>query len=287
MCPRLDNTNVNKLCVYNQIQNEMSFKVRLKTPITYYGGKQKMLKMIQPNIPPHKRYDEACAGGLALLFAKEKSPHEVVNDTNRFVINFYKVLSTKFDLLKEEIAATIHSRALYEDARVIMDNPHLFDDVQHAWAFWVGTQMGFSHQLGSWAVDKSKNSTAKNLSNKIIALNEEIAKRLQSVQFECKDMNDVIRMYDSPETFHYVDPPYFNSDCGHYGGYTKEAFRALLTTLSNVEGKFLLSSYPSDILKEFKDDNGWKQKRITKTVGVTHRTKKNKVECLTANYMLK
>ena len=42
----------------------------MKTPISYYGGKQSMLKHILPLIPPHQLYTEAFCGGAAVLFAK-------------------------------------------------------------------------------------------------------------------------------------------------------------------------------------------------------------------------
>jgi DNA adenine methylase len=44
---------------------------------------------------------------------------------------------------------------------------------------------------------------------------------------------------------------------GHYAGYTEEDFVALLNVLSKVKGKFMLSSYPSQILREFADAHGW------------------------------
>jgi len=59
----------------------------------------------------------------------------------------------------------------------------------------------------------------------------------------------VILRYDTPEAFHYVDPPYFNSNMGHYAGYTSIDFERDLDVLSKVKGKFLLSSYPSEILE--------------------------------------
>ena len=43
---------------------------RLKTPISYYGGKQMLLKHILPLIPEHTLYTEAFCGGCAVLFAK-------------------------------------------------------------------------------------------------------------------------------------------------------------------------------------------------------------------------
>lgn len=40
----------------------------MKTPISYYGGKQTLLKHILPLIPKHKLYTEAFCGGAAVLF---------------------------------------------------------------------------------------------------------------------------------------------------------------------------------------------------------------------------
>jgi len=39
----------------------------MKTPISYYGGKQALLKHILPLIPKHKLYTEAFCGGAAVL----------------------------------------------------------------------------------------------------------------------------------------------------------------------------------------------------------------------------
>ena len=41
----------------------------MRTPISYYGGKQTMLKHILPLIPRHRIYTEAFCGGAAVLFA--------------------------------------------------------------------------------------------------------------------------------------------------------------------------------------------------------------------------
>ena len=52
----------------------------MKTPISYYGGKQTLLKHILPLIPEHALYTEAFCGGCAVLFAKEPAKCEVIND---------------------------------------------------------------------------------------------------------------------------------------------------------------------------------------------------------------
>ena len=61
----------------------------MKTPITYYGGKQTMLKHILPLIPKHEIYTEPFCGGAAVLFAKDPVKAEIINDINQNLTNFY------------------------------------------------------------------------------------------------------------------------------------------------------------------------------------------------------
>lgn len=50
-----------------------------KTPITYYGGKQKLLSTILTKIPDHKLYCEPFVGGAAVFFGKPISEVEAIN----------------------------------------------------------------------------------------------------------------------------------------------------------------------------------------------------------------
>ena len=191
-----------------------------KTPISYYGGKQNMLRHILPLIPEHTIYTEAFFGGGAVFFSKAPSPSEILNDINVMVVNFYEVAKTDFDVLKSKIEATPFSRASYTVALSIYRMPHLFDRLQQAWAFYIGTNMGFSCQIGSWGYDKY-GKQVKKLLNKKLGFNREIFERLKNVQIENNDACKVIASRDSPDAFHYVDPPYFNSCQSFYGGYTE------------------------------------------------------------------
>ena len=58
----------------------------------------------------------------------------------------------------------------------------------------------------------------KKLRNAKDEFTEWLCSRLDNVTIENRDALDVISTYDSPDTFHFVDPPYINSDCGHYEG---------------------------------------------------------------------
>lgn len=262
----------------------------MKPPLTYYGGKQKLASTILPLFPEHTLYNEPFAGGAAILFAKEQSMIEVINDTNKELINFYKVIQHRYVELSQKIKITLHSRRQHQDASVIYNSPHLFNDMDRAWAVWVLASQSFASMLdGSFGFDKTnKNSTTRKIHNKAVMFDETYAIRLQNVQLECADALYVISSRDSEQAFHYCDPPYYNSDCGHYKGYSENDFKQLLNLLSQIKGKFLLSSYPSDLLKEYADKNGWSTKKVEQRVSVNNKggKVKMKVEMLTSNYCL-
>jgi len=258
-----------------------------KTPVTYYGGKQLMARHILPNIPEHKVYIETFCGGAAIFFAKEKSELEVLNDTNRELINFYEVVKNDFVDLEKEIRISLHSRDLHRKAWVIYQNPDMFTKLKRAWAVWVLSSQGFAGKLSSsFGKDKTSSKTAKVIANKRTAFTEELAIRLQEVTLESRDAIKLIESSDFDKAFFYCDPPYYNSNCGHYDGYTIEDFEMLLKTLSRIKGKFLLSSYPSELLTKYSKEFGWHTLNIEQKISVST-TGKRKVEVLTANYPLK
>ena len=260
-----------------------------KTPIAYYGGKQSLLKSILPLIPEHTVYTEAFFGGGAVFFAKAPVKSEVINDTNNMVVNFYEVVQTDFENLKTKIELTPFSRTTYCVAYTIYRMPHLFPKLSQAWAFFVATNMGFSGKIGGWAYDKY-GKRSKNFRNKRMRFDDTIFDRLQFAEIECNDACKVILSRDSKEAFHYVDPPYIDVNQGHYSGYTEVMYKGLLDTLSQVQGKFLLSSYHSEILTRYTTQNGWCTKEITKPLVASNakdgKVRKKKVEVLTANYVI-
>ncbi|MBB6109723.1 DNA adenine methylase [Mucilaginibacter lappiensis] len=262
-------------------------KINLKTPISYYGGKQSLAKKICSLIPEHTLYCEPFIGGGAIFFAKEPSLIEVLNDTNRELMNFYKTVQNEFVGLEKEIRITLHSRDLFRKASVIYNYPDMFSDIKRAWAVWILSSQSFSAKLdSSFGYDKSHQTTTKKIINNRDRFTEEYAIRLQNVQLESADALYVIRSRDTKNSFFYLDPPYFNSDCGHYDGYSEQDFENLLIQASKIEGKFLLSSYPSDILTRYSKANNWYMWSVEKGVTVNQKSGylKRKVEVLTSNY---
>ncbi len=263
-------------------------KPTMKTPISYYGGKQKLAATIVKLIPEHNLYCEPFIGGAAVFFAKPPSNVEVINDTNKEMINFYRMVQTDFVSLEKEVQISLHSRDIHRRATVVYQNPDMFSELKRAWAVWVLAAQSFASGLDKdWGYDIKKPTTSKKVANKREGFTEDYAIRLQMVQIECTDALRIIRSRDTKDAFFYCDPPYYNSNCGHYDGYSLEDFEALLKLLSGIEGKFLLSSYPSPILKQYTKANGWHTQSIEQTISVANnhgKPGKAKTEVLTANY---
>lgn len=114
-----------------------------------------MIRYLLDLIPGHRIYCEPFFGGGALFFAKPKAEVEIINDLNGEVINFFKVLKSKFPALQKEIQATLHSRELYKKAMKIYNDPKAYTDVQRAWALWTATNQGFAGMIGSWGFGKT------------------------------------------------------------------------------------------------------------------------------------
>lgn len=257
-------------------------------PFSYYGGKQNLVSEILPLLIPHNQYVEPFTGGGTVFWRKKASNFESINDIDNRIINFYECLKNDFDRLENKISLTMHSESQHTLAKEILKAP-IQDKIDYAWAFWVQCNLSFSFKI--FGGFRFSNGTAgggepKGTYNKRDEFTKKFSQRLHNVEIFCRDAIDLIDLKDSPTTFFYCDPPYVSSGCGHYKGYTLEQFKQLLDKLSTIKGKFLLSSYPEDILMEYRKDHRWKTKDIRQVVSVTGKRKdpKLKIECLTMNY---
>ncbi|GHV20761.1 DNA methyltransferase [Spirochaetia bacterium] len=258
----------------------------MKTPLTYYGGKQQMAATILKLLPEHKMYVEPFMGGGAIFFAKEPCQAEAINDTNGELINFYEVMKRDFPALRSEIEISLHSRKQHHQAEVVYANPDMFDRVKRAWAVWMLANTSYGSMLdGTFGYDR-KGKFGMKVTNKREAFTSEYAIRLQNTTIECCDALRIIKSRDTPDTFFYCDPPYVGADQGHYDGYTQEDFDRLLETLAGIQGKFLLSSYRNAALDGYVEKHGWEGAEFKMALGMTpgYGSKRQKIEVLTANY---
>ena len=266
-------------------------KPEMISPISIYGGKARLVSYLLPLFyaADPVRYVEVCAGGAQLFFALPKHEKEVINDINDNLVAFFRVLKTNPKALEKRIKATPYSHADYLRARDIFFSKKKYSDLDRAWAAWAGCTMGFSHDPKSWGFDHNGKCERrlKYRREQMHDLSQKYAQRLESVTIENDDLLKVIKRYDSKDTLFFVDPPYFNANMGFYSGFTEEKFRGALEALSKIKGKFILTTYPSEVLSEFTKKNHWRQRGIVLHVSVNNRQnipQKKKTEVITWNF---
>ena len=258
----------------------------MKTPISYYGGKQTMLKHILPLIPVHKIYTEAFCGGAAVLFAKRSVESEILNDLNMDLTTFYMIAKMQYIELKSEIDKTLHSRDMHAHAAHILKYPAFFVPAQRAWAVWALCKMSFASKIdGSFGYDFS-GGMPKKLQNAKDDFTEYLCSRLEKVTIENRDALQVIETYDSTDAFHFGDPPYINSDCGHYEGSVNEMdMENLLKLLERIKGKFMLTMFPLQMIEDYAIKNNWIIHRIERTISASKISRRKQEEWIVCNYV--
>jgi DNA adenine methylase len=228
----------------------------VRQPFSYYGGKQKMVRHILPIVDsiPHTVYGEPFCGGASVLFAREpraigNSNHyrEFLNDKNEWVANFYRVGKMRSNELIRLIDATLYSEADYLKAKTILQESNKYDDLTIAWAFYVQANMSFSNKLfGGWGSNVISQNRPETWHNRKTKLPEAL-NRLSKVAISCGNAIDCIKRWDSSQTLFYLDPPYPETNQGHYSGYALDDYQELCNALDKIQGSYILSNYESDI----------------------------------------
>lgn len=261
----------------------------MRPPITYYGGKQNLLDEILPLIPKHECYCEPFFGGGAVFFAKKPAKVEVINDFDDDLIVFYRQIKNNFNALNDKIQDTLHSRKAKIEAVEILKDKFNQTKLNRAWALWVIINQGFAKTKGlnyNWIFSATANQ-AITIDTKKKQFHM-YKKRLEKTSIECWDILKVIKNWDSPNTFFYCDPPYVSSNCGKYIQYTEKQFFEFLDKISQIKGKFLLSTYPEKKLFRYRKKYNWNFKDIKQKVTTSKAVAgKEKTECLTWNYEIK
>ena len=229
-----------------------------------------------PLIPEHQTYIEVFAGGLALFFAKDTSPVEVVNDLDSGIMNFYRVLQDKkkFEEFQRLINLTPFARGEYYECRATWMTCE--DDVEKARRWFVVARQCFGGVFGSGygvSVTTGRHGMATNVASYLSVINRlpEISERLRRVQIERKDFREIIKSYDRPKAFFYLDPPYVSDTRKSKKVYEHEMenrdHEDLVELLLGIKGKAMLSGYDHPIYGPL-ECAGWKKHKFSMNCSV-------------------
>ena len=257
----------------------------------WYGGKFSHLNWLLPLLPSAHHYCEPFGGSAAVLLNRDCSPVETYNDLDGQMVNFFRVLRDHTDDLLKAIALTPFSRE--EFALAIAQPDGEPSSLERARRFFVRarqvrTGLAQTASIGRWANCKqtSRAGMAGVVSRWLGSAEDlpEIAARLLRVQIEHRPAIEVIRLYDSPDTLLYCDPPYPHETRGDSKAYKYEMTTSdhveLAGVLTSVKGKVAISGYHGELMDE--SYRGWRC--ADAPVKNCHSVKKPRQETVWMNY---
>lgn len=261
----------------------------MRPPFRYFGGKAQLARWIAGWFPQHRVYLEPFCGSAAVLLAKRPSAHEIINDTDRNVVTFYRVLRDRPEDLARACALTPYARDELAAADL---NDETLEDLERARRFYVRSMQGFSGITGrsGWSITTAQRTSRASTAASRIGDFAALAERLSGVSIENADALTVIERYATVDTVVYADPPYLASvrEAASAQVYRHEmadepSHHALAEVLNRTPAAVVLSGYLSPQYERLYP--GWHriERRRTTTAGNRRSSGREVIECLWFN----
>lgn len=225
-------------------------RVGHRAPFRYPGSKWSIADTIISLFGSHYHYVEPFFGSGAVFFTKAPSPHELVNDLNGAVVNFFRVLRDRTDELCWLLETTPWSRDEYDLSDTRTGDP-LEDARRFAVRVWQAHAGDLAKKTG-WKNRGSK-QRARGMSVRWQHVPSELAAlahRLKDAEIENRPALDVMKRFSGQDCLLYLDPPYLPSTR------TQKIYEREMTEAEHVEmlgallahrGPAVLSGYDNDL----------------------------------------
>src|SRR5438270_611321 len=163
---------------------------------------------------------------------------EVLNDLDEEIFNFLRVCQLHHQELVRYLQFCTVSRKWFELFQA--QDPKTLSDIQRAARFFYLQKNCYGglvrRQNFAVSVQDGSNYNPHRIPRVLHLAHE----RLLGVQLECLPYQEILRKYVRPETFFYLDPPYFI--CLYYKfNFNEEDYVELAKLLKGIQGRFLLS----------------------------------------------
>lgn len=287
----------------------------IKTPVSRVGNKTAILHILYALFPPqYGRFIDVFGGsGSVLLGNPEICPFEVYNDFDRNLANLFRCMKERTIAVIRELGfCHLNSREDFIAIRRFFENEQ-FDDKYLSEELKL-TELIFPPLEAKELIEMRKRITAdydvrraamflkllrfsysssgKSYASqpfdirKLFGLISQLQDRMANVVVENQDFETLIKHYDRPDAFFYLDPPYFSTEDMYEVGFAWDDHVRLRDTLKNIKGKFLLSYNDCDEIRELY--NGFSMFDFSRTHSMAQRYEAGKEfkELLIGNYDL-
>lgn len=211
----------------------------MDSPLPYIGGKSKLSEMIIRMIPEHKAYCEVFAGAAWVFFRKEPSKYETINDLDSDLVAFYRVLQNHLEEFIRQFKWALSSREWFEDWMRQQEAGGL-TDIQRAARYYYTQRHSFAGRVRgrTFGVNQLRAPRIN-----LLRIEEELSAvhlRLARVTIENLPWDAFLTRYDKPQTFFYLDPPYYKAPYYRHNLELKD-YRKMADVMKGVKASFILS----------------------------------------------
>jgi len=223
-------------------------KALLRPILCFPGGKQRLVPAILKRMPKHETYVEPFLGGGSVFFGKAPAKKEVVSDLDRRLVNFYKA----FRDMSESRFKSCDLRYSREKFLKVREK-HKLGKPTTPCEFLQMNKLSFGckgETPGGGTKPGPSSRWGKAIHRPRFGMSyvdrhfADLQKKLKSATIRQGDFRKIIKKYDGPNTFFYLDPPYFGNPGGciyQKYGRCDVAPREVCDALKSIEGKFLMS----------------------------------------------
>ena len=229
--------------------------------LRWHGGKWKLAPWIIEHLPAHKCYVEPYGGAASVLLRKTRSYAEVYNDLDGEVVNLFRVARDHGEDLVRALELTPFAREEFALSYTAADDP-----MEQARRTVIRSFQGFGsngHQrVTGFRAKTTRTSTTPAMDfRRFPDALRMVIDRLKGVVIENRDAFKVMTTHDSPETVHYVDPPYVTETRDKGRDYRFEMkdqdHQHLAELLHTLQGTVVLSGYESPLYADLYP--GWRK----------------------------
>lgn len=266
--------------------------MKRSSPIKYFGGKNGFANKILQYFPTNYQnitYVEPFCGSAALLFHKERSKVEIINDLDNNIYSLFKVLIDEnlFSKFKHLCDLTPYSETLLLEYKKDLSTE--IDIVERAYKFFYCNRVSYNGLGGFSTSNVIRRNMSKSVSDYLSAIDGlfDIHNRLSGVIVHNTNALSLIEKWDKEEVFMYLDPPYAletRSSGGYKHDMSDDDQDQFLSTILNIKNaKVLISGYKCERYSIL-EKNGWKRIDMEIKTQNNNRKGKSKVESLWFNY---
>lgn len=219
----------------------------------YPGSKWFLFEWIMGHLPKASRYVEAFAGSAIVLLNRPRAMEEIVIEKNPDQATLLRVIRDQPGELIERLKPQRWDRLTFLDSRWLLEEEAYPDDLARAALVYTVRRQSFGGIGRSFAFEFERNQQ-RSWDRGLVRLRT-ISERLRGVEVVHADALDWLDTLDGPDALFYLDPPYLRTvraPNSLYGQYemSDDDHRSLCLLIRRLEGKVVLSGYPSPMYDE-------------------------------------